>query len=182
MQIPKDSGLQQSFLGILHCPTPRHEEQMKIRREEKQRKLHHPLYLLPSGGPWKPSVYLVTVFTQPAGHTLFTQGSPELSEWSWLPWIPEAPASGFWGSTIPLGSPKTGALQDHPRQGPGPYLSQALGLSVKSGKKTWEVAWTKKADSLAEQAAGLRIANEWRVSHWPTCLTSAKSSFIVGYD
>lgn len=63
-------------------------------KEEKKRKPHHPLYLLPSGGPWKSSTCLVTVFTQPAGHTLFAQGSPELSERSLLPRIPEAPTSG----------------------------------------------------------------------------------------
>lgn len=107
---------------LTFCPSLRQEEQIKVRREEKKRKPHHPLYLLPSGGPWKASVYLVTVFTQPAGHTLFAQGSPELSEWSLLPQIPEAPASGCWSSTlhrgsrIPLGCPKTGASRTSPGQ------------------------------------------------------------------
>lgn len=56
------------------CPTLRHEEQIKLKKEKKEQKAHHSL---PSGGPWNSSVHLVAVFTQPAGHTLLTQGSPE---------------------------------------------------------------------------------------------------------
>ena len=40
-----------------------------MRREEEDRKPHHPLYSLPSAEPWKSSVPWVSVFTQPAGHT-----------------------------------------------------------------------------------------------------------------
>lgn len=102
---PQRFGIIAELPGRLtFCPPPGHEEQKKIRREGKKQKPHQPLSSLPSGGPWKPSVYLVTVFTQPAGHTLFALGSPGLSEWSLLPQIPEAPASGSWRSTLPWGS------------------------------------------------------------------------------
>lgn len=97
--------------------TPRHKEQKKITREERKRKPHHPLCLLPSGGPWKPTVYLVTVFTQPAGHTLFTPGSPELAEWSLLPWIPEPPHPG--AASPPLTGESRVPLGCHKPKAPG---------------------------------------------------------------
>lgn len=110
------------------------------KNKEKKRKPRHPLNLLPSGGPWKSSACLVTVFTQPAGHTLCTQGSPELSERSLLPRIPEAPASGC--SAPPLTgvpeSPWVVQSRGPPRTSVG--LVQILiyrvrGLDVTSGKE-----------------------------------------------
>ena len=59
--------------GLLFCPTLRREEQRK--KEKEDGKPRRPLYSLPSAEPWKPSVRLVTVFTQPAGHTLLP-GTP----------------------------------------------------------------------------------------------------------
>ena len=152
---------------LTFCPTLRHEEQIKIRREEENRKPRHPLYLLPSGGPWKSSAHLVTVFTQPAGHTLLAQGSPERPEWSPLPRIPEAPASGRRGSTPhrvlkspwvvqrqgPPGTPQT---RFRSLSGPSPapggqVVEEGFGsrLLNQEGRQGW-----------AEQATGLRIGSE----------------------
>ena len=86
----------------------------KTKKEEKEQKAHHSL---PSGGPWNSSVHLVAVFTQPAGHTLLTQGSPEPSERSLLPGFlrPPHPHPG-------AGAPPLPGLQA------SPWVIQSLGL------------------------------------------------------
>lgn len=107
---------------------------------------------------------MVTVFTQPAGHTVFTQGSPELSERSLLPRIPEAPASGcsappLTGFKNPLGLSKDRGLQDLLRPGPDLYLpSQGPGCRVGEGGLGKLTASARNEGKGAEGAAELRLA------------------------
>ena len=47
-----------------------------------------------------------------AGRTHTALGSPELSGWAPLPWTPEAPASGRWGSSSQKASTSLGLSED----------------------------------------------------------------------
>ena len=85
-----------------------------------------------------------------AGRTHCSLGSPELSGWSPLPWIPEAPASGRWGptsqkaSTFPWVIGRQG-LPGTPQPRSRVYLDRALGPGIKLGRKALEaVCSTKK--------------------------------------
>lgn len=98
---------------LTFCPTLRHEEQIKIRRRRNRNHITHCSRCHLAGPGTHQCIWLLCLHSRQDTH--FTQGSPELSKWSLLPQIPEAPASGCGSSTphrapsIPLGCPKTGA-------------------------------------------------------------------------
>lgn len=125
---------------LTFCPTLRHEGQIKIRRGGNRITPRTCWHL---ARPWKSSVCLVTVFTQPAGHTAHS-GLPGQSGWSLGPPVPKAPAS----APLPASTP---ALEPRPSRGlPNPRgLSKDRGSSRNSPDQVsvfiyfggWQSSW-----------------------------------------
>ena len=123
-----------------------------MRRAKEDGKPHHPLCSLPTAEPWKSSVHLVTVFTQPAGHTL-PLAPQSCRDGPRSPGLLRPPHPGGGAPALrrlqhPLGYQKTGASGNSPAQVQNlPRLS----LGVKLGRRALEaVCSTKKGNGNQE--------------------------------
>lgn len=151
---------------LTFCPTLRHEGQIKIRRGGNRITPRTCWHL---ARPWKSSVCLVTVFTQPAGHTAHS-GLPGQSGWSLGPPVPKAPASGPLPASTPASGPWSHAPHGGfqipaacPKTGDPPGTPQirfrslsTLGAGSRAGVKGFGI----RVLAGLGQAAGLRVVNK----------------------